>query len=107
MVVAGLSVKKSIDLFARSGLERDRLSGGLNAILFWGCFSAVLGFLGQFAGIYRSLTIIRNAGLVHPGMAAEGLAVSLITTVLGLSILAFSAIVWFALRCRLRALDRA
>ena len=58
------------------------------------------GFLGQFSGIYLSLRVIRSAGVVHPGMVAEGLAVSLITTLLGLGILAFSALVWFGLRSR-------
>jgi biopolymer transport protein ExbB/TolQ len=107
LVVLALSVKKGIDLFARTGLEPERLGRGLNAILFWGCFSAVLGFLGQFAGLYRSLMVIRGAGLIHPGLVAEGIAVALISTVFGLTILAFAGVVWFGLSCRMRSLTRA
>jgi biopolymer transport protein ExbB/TolQ len=103
-VVLVLSVKKAIDLFARSGLERERLSRGLDAILFWGSISAVLGFLGQFSGHYKALMIIRSAEIVNPRLVAEGIAVSLITTVFGLGILAISALVWFGLRCRLNSL---
>lgn len=105
VVVVALSVKKATDLFARTGSERDRLGRGLNAILFWGCFSAVLGFLGQFSGIYKALMVIQRAGVVHPGRVAEGLAHSLITVLLGLGILAFSGIVWFGLKCRLQSLS--
>jgi biopolymer transport protein ExbB/TolQ len=101
VVVLVLAVKKSIDLFGRTGLERERLARGIDAILFWGCISAVLGFMGQFSGHYKSLTIIRNAEIVNPRLVAEGIRVSLITTVLGLVILAISAIAWFVLRCRL------
>jgi hypothetical protein len=103
-VIAALSVKKAIDLFARTGLGQERLARGLSAILFWGCFSAVLGLLGQFSGIYRSLMVIRSAPAVNPGLVAEGLAVSLITTIFGLCILGVSGIVWFGLRCRLDTL---
>jgi hypothetical protein len=103
-VVVALSLKKAIDLFFRTDLEPERLGRGLHAILFWGCFSAVLGLLGQFSGIYRSLMVIREAGLVHPGMVAEGLAISSITTLLGLGILAMAGIAWFGLRSRLQSL---
>jgi biopolymer transport protein ExbB/TolQ len=64
----------------------------------------VLGFLGQFSGAYLSLMAIRRAGLVDPALLAKGIAVSLITTVFGLTILAVASVVWFALRCRLNGL---
>jgi biopolymer transport protein ExbB/TolQ len=101
LVVLLLSAKNAIDLFAWRGRDPERLARGLDAILFWGCISAVLGFLGQFSGSYLSLMAIRKAGLVHPGMLAEGIAVSLLSTIFGLAILAVSALLWFGLRCRL------
>jgi biopolymer transport protein ExbB/TolQ len=104
LVVLVLSVKKFIDLFSRTTPEPARLARGLNAILFWGCISAVLGFLGQFSGTYLSLMAIRRAGLVDPALLAKGVAISLITTVFGLMILAVATIVWFGLRCRLNGL---
>jgi len=104
-VIIALSAKKAIDLFLRTGLERAQLARGLDPILFWGCISAVLGFLGQFTGTYLALMVIRSAGAINPSLVAEGLAASLTTTVCGLAILAMAAVLWFALRCRLHALD--
>jgi len=100
VIVAVLAVKKAFDLFGRAGLERTRRMRGVDAILFWGCISAVLGFMGQFSGHYKSLMVIRNAEIINPRLVAEGIAVSLITTVFGLIILAISAMIWFGLRCR-------
>jgi biopolymer transport protein ExbB/TolQ len=104
IVILALAAKKATDLFARTGLERDRLTRGVDAILFWGVISAVLGFLGQFTAMYKSLMIIRGAGLIDPSRVAEGIAVSLITTIYGLAILAVSALLWFGLRSRVNGL---
>jgi hypothetical protein len=101
LVVLVLSIRRTIDLFARRERDPERLALGVDAILFWGCIAAVLGFLGQFTGMYLSLRVIRRAGLIDPALVAEGIAVSLVTTVFGLIILIVSALLWFALRCRL------
>jgi biopolymer transport protein ExbB/TolQ len=100
-IVLVLSAKKAIDLFVRSDRKPEVLARGLDAILFWGCVSAVIGFLGQFTGGYLSLMAIRRAGLVNPALLAQGIALSLLTTLFGLAILIFAALVWFGLRCRL------
>jgi hypothetical protein len=104
VVVLLLSVKWAFKLFFSRGGEPDRGARGVDAILFWGCVSAVLGFLGQFTGAYISLSVIRKAGLLNPALLAEGIAVSLITTIFGLAILFFSVLVWFGLRYRLNRL---
>ena len=104
VAIAALTVKKSIDLFARTDLGPERLARGINAILFWGGFSALLGMLGQFSGVFKSLMIISHAPAVNPALVVEGMAVSLITTILGLAILGLSGIAWFALKSRLVSL---
>jgi biopolymer transport protein ExbB/TolQ len=104
IVIVALSVKKAVDLFARRGLDRESLERGLGAILFWGCVAAVLGFLGQFHGTYLSLRVISQAPVISPALVAEGLAVSLITTLFGLILLALAAVAWFGLSCRYRSL---
>lgn len=101
LVVLVLSAKKLFELFARDERDPQRLSLGVDAILFWGCISAVLGFLGQFTGSYISLMIIRRSPVVDPARVAEGIAVSLISTVFGLTIFMISSLVWFGLRWRL------
>jgi biopolymer transport protein ExbB/TolQ len=105
LVILGLTVKKVVDLFARNARSPEILARGVNAILFWGCVSAVLGLLGQFTGMYRSLSIIRSFGVINPSLVAEGIAVSLLTTLFGLMILMFSALAWFGLRCRLKQIS--
>ena len=104
-VVVVLSIRSAIELFVRGGRDPERLALGLDAILFWGSISAVLGLLGQFSGLYRSLQVIRHAAVVSPQFVAQGIAQSLITTLFGLSILAVSAIIWFGLTSRLNRLN--
>jgi hypothetical protein len=104
LVIIALSIKKAVDLFARADLGKDRLRRGLDAILFWGCFSGVLGILGQCNGLYISLSIVARAEGMNPQLFMEGLAVSLIPTLFGLGILALSSVIWFALRHRLNAI---
>jgi biopolymer transport protein ExbB/TolQ len=104
VVILVLTVKKGLDLFVREGLDREQLERGLGAILFWGCVAAVLGFLGQLKGQYLALQIISQAQMISPNLVAEGMAVSLITTLFGLMQLAFAGIAWFTLSTRYRRL---
>lgn len=105
LVVLGLSVKKAIDLFGASGRGTEGLRRGLNAILFWGAISAVLGFLGQYSALYKSMMIISRAPVIDPALVSEGIAVSLLSTLMGLIILVLAAIVWFVLKTRLDRLS--
>ena len=104
VVVLVLSVKKTVDLFGRGGRDPERLAHGVDAILFWGCISATVGFLGQFTGGYLSLMVIRRSPIVNPALVAEGIAVALLSTVFGLITLIVSGLIWFGLRCRARKL---
>lgn len=101
IVVLVLSVKKAVELSGEGARDRERAVRGVDAILFWGGISAVVGLLGQFSGAYLSLMIIRSAPMVDPYLVAEGIAVSLLSTIFGMAILAVAALAWFALRSRL------
>jgi hypothetical protein len=116
-----LVVRKAIQLFGgagAAGAQADAggqfagvrggatLESGLNAILFWGAMSAVLGFLGQYSGIYKALNIIRGARAISPNVVAAGFAESFTTTLFGLTIFVFSAIAWFVLYSRYQQLLR-
>jgi hypothetical protein len=48
--------------------------------------------------------IIAHAEMINPALVVEGMAVSLITTILGLAIFGLAGIAWFALRARLASL---
>lgn len=73
------------------------LTHSINAVLFWGCVSAALGFLGQCSGLYNALGVISRAPAINPALVARGFAESFTTTIFGLTILVLSALAWFAL----------
>nr|HPQ41832.1 hypothetical protein [bacterium] len=69
VVIIILTIRRGIEVFSRNnGRSPDSRTGkpleairGIHAILFWGGFSALLGLLGQFTGMYKSLSVIVTA----------------------------------------------
>lgn len=102
IVIAVLSIRKIVDLFAGKDLSTARLEQGLHAILFWGIMSAMLGFIGQASGLYNALSAISRAKQISPNIVAGGFAESLTTTIFGLTVLLVSAVVWFVLFLRFK-----
>lgn len=83
---------------AGAGGERDpRINNRLNSILFWGALSAVLGFLGQYTGIYKALGAIINATEISPRAIMMGLRESFTTTLWGMHLLVWSSAAWAVL----------
>lgn len=77
----------------------------IDAILFWGCVAALIGFLGQWIGVMKMLTVMVEHGLVSPDMVVYGLSESLLTPVAGMFVLVGSAFLWFFLRVGLWAAE--
>jgi hypothetical protein len=75
-----------------------RIDASINAILFWGVVAAVIGVLGQWSGIYKSLLVMAREGLSSPRAVWIGIAESSLTTILGLGILVVAGLLWFGLR---------
>ena len=98
LVIAVLVVRRAIQLSRRSFTPGPAWDAGLNSILFWGAFAAVLGFLGQCLGIYNALTAIRQAAEMSPTVTAMGFFISFTSTLLGLAVLLVAALCWYALR---------
>lgn len=94
LVVAGLVVRAL--LVMRSG----DASGTVFAVLFWGFVAAVLGFLGQCAGLYNALTAISRATELDPVIIGQGFAQSFTTTLWGTGLLLVSGLAWLLLRTR-------
>ncbi len=107
LVIAGLSIKKVVDLYLRSGLSRSELEKGLHAILFWGAVSLVFGVTGQATGIYNALRVISRAKEISMQVVSMGLAESYTTTIFGLELFLVAALVWFWLFSRLRKKNEA
>ncbi|MBU1702243.1 MAG: MotA/TolQ/ExbB proton channel family protein [Candidatus Eisenbacteria bacterium] len=79
-------------------LKKGAPGTGHHAILFWGAISAILGILGQCQGLYNAMGAIMRAREVSPNIMAQGYRESLGTTLWGLHLLFFSAIIWFVLQ---------
>jgi biopolymer transport protein ExbB/TolQ len=67
-----------------------------------GLFALVMGILGQLIGLYSAFQAIENAGDISPALVAGGFRVSIITTLYGLIIYAFSLLIWFGLSSLLK-----
>lgn len=80
------------------GAEPDAVQRGLQAILFWGVMSVVLGIVGTVGGLVIMTQAISLAGSVDARLVWGGVGVSLVTLIFGLVIFLVSAVVWFVLR---------
>ena len=99
-----LIIKKALQLFSGSDLSKMQIESGLNAIIFWGGFSAVLGFYAHFLGMVQAMQAISRANDISPAIVSHGYALSLVTILFGLLILMVSGIAWFVLRWKARQL---
>ena len=95
MLLLALVVLVLIVLRARQIGSRGKVD--LTPILFWGALAAVLGFLGQYLGMYHGLRAIAAASAISPTVIAQGLAQSFTTTLFGLAIFVVAAVAWFGL----------
>ena len=102
IVIIALAVKKMIHFLGGQDLSPDRLESGINAILFWGFMSMILGFLAHFQGVYLAMQNIMEANDVSPAIVSEGYMQSLTTILFGLFIFMISTAIWFTLRWRLK-----
>lgn len=93
IVVVVLAIVRAAQVFGRTRPS----SVGIHAILFWGGVSAVLGVLAQCHGIYNAMGAISQAREISPQIVAMGYGQALSTTLWGLSLFLFSAVVWFVL----------
>jgi hypothetical protein len=98
LVIVALAVRRVTQLSGGSFVPGPEWDASVNAILFWGGFAAVLGFLGQTVGIYIALTAIRSASEIAPWIVVEGFMISFTPTLIGLAILTVAALVWFSLK---------
>ena len=94
----GLVVRAVARLRAGDPELGPALERNVHAILFWGVVAALLGFMGQSLGIYKSLTVIQQAEVISPQMMAEGLRQSFFTSFWGFGLLVFSGASWLGLR---------
>ena len=100
IIIIVLSIRRIIELYGKKDLNKVKVESGINAIIFWGVISLVLGYFAHYLGFYNAMMAIKRANDISPAIVAEGYAVSLSTILVGLFIFMISAIVWFTLRWR-------
>jgi biopolymer transport protein ExbB/TolQ len=103
ITVVVLALKKAKELFSPNITANAKLEHGINAILFWGIMSFVIGIFAHFVGIYMAMQAIMMANDISPAIVAGGYAVSLITILSGLFIMMLSSILWFFLRWKYKS----
>ena len=79
----------------QSGAEAEL---SLQAILFWGAMSVVLGMLGTAIGWIQATRAIALAGGAEPGLIWSGFGITLTTLTFGMLIFTIAALCWFVLR---------
>ena len=105
LAVIGLALWSALKLF-RPGASADaQTKAWLDAILFWGGFAVISGVLGTLIGIILAAQAIEAAGDVSTTLVWGGIKVAMLSSVFGMLILAFAALIWFALQLRWRLLE--
>ena len=104
LAVMGFALWSAVRLF-RPSATADLLSKAwLDAILFWGGFSAITGLLGTLVGFTIATQSIEAAGVVDVTLMWGGIKVSILGSLFGVLILAFASLLWFVLQLRWRLL---
>ncbi len=107
IVILVLSIRKAIQLYGKQEVSKPALESGINAIIFWGAISAIVGFFAHYLGVYYAMLAIYQANDISPAIVAYGYSMSLITILTGLTIFIFSAVIWFVLRWRYKQISMA
>lgn len=79
-------------------LKRNGNTRYLNAILFWGGVTALLGIISQLSGFWMVLNEIMKAPDISPPLLLTGYLSSFVTPLFGLVVFLVSAICWWVLR---------
>jgi len=94
------SVARSLLLLRHSG--GGEASSRIDAVLFWGGTSLIIGVLGTLIGFSQMARAIERVGDVSPSLLWGGIRVALSTAIAGFLAFALGFIAWAALRARLR-----
>ncbi len=82
------------------GRTEHRTRSSIDAILFWGVVTAVLGFIGQWIGFYKVVQMLFEVAPrlgINPQAVGIGFAESLRTPIFGVAVLLVAGISWFVL----------
>jgi len=96
LVVFIMSMKNALIIFSKES-DKEKVSSQIGSIKSLGLFALVLGFLGQFLGLFSAFSFIAEAGTISPAILANGLRISSIASIYGMIIFLVAYLIWFAL----------
>jgi biopolymer transport protein ExbB/TolQ len=96
LVVFIMSIKNTLIIFSKES-DKEKVSSQIGSIKSLGLFALVLGFLGQFLGLFQAFNFIAEAGTISPAILANGLKISSIASIYGMIIFLVAYLIWFAL----------
>lgn len=100
LMIIGIIIKKTVDLFSDKDMPQPKLEWGLKYIKALGLLALVVGVFGQVIGLFQAFKTIEEMQEVPPSLLAGGLKVSSITTIYGFIIYIFSHLCWLVLNLR-------
>lgn len=81
-----------------------RTKAWIDAILFWGVFALIAGLLGTLVGTVGTANAIELAGEAQNSTVWAGIELALMSSAVGVVILALASLAWFSLQLRWRLL---
>ncbi len=101
LVIFIFAIKNGLSVFSKD-VDKESLNSQIAVIKSLGLFALVLGFLGQFLGLFQAFSIIAEVGTISPAILANGLKVSSITSIYGMIIFLVAYLLWFGLNAMLK-----
>ena len=95
LVIAVMAGKSAID---NESNDTEKLKRKLGYIKSLGLFAFVLGMLGQFLGLFQAFSIIGSGMEISPAIMAQGVKVSMVTSIYGMIIFLIAYLLWFVVK---------
>lgn len=98
LVILAIAVINVLRLMSDKSTANDHRTNQVGIIKALGLFAFVLGMLGQFLGLFQAFDIIGSGMEISPAIMAQGVKLSMITSVYGMIIFLVAYLLWFILR---------
>jgi biopolymer transport protein ExbB/TolQ len=98
LVILVIGVVNGAPLLTNSSSSNDQHIKRLGFMKSLGLFAFVLGMLGQFLGLFQAFDIISSGMEILPAIMAQGVKISMVTSIYGMIIFLIAYLLWFILK---------
>ena len=98
LIILVVAVVNGGPLLSNKSTLKDQSIKRLGLIRSLGLFAFVLGMLGQFLGLFQAFGIISTGMEISPAIMAQGVKVSMVTSIYGMVIFLIAYLLWFILK---------